>query len=88
MLITCRYNIVREHTGQKLPHRGNFALWGILYFFLNKSLEKLYLPKLAVIPATARPVSGHIDTATPVPRRPGWSGAGIRDGRRSGNYQQ
>ena len=51
--------------------RGNFALWGVLYFFFIKTLEKLYLPNLALMPVLARPETGHFKTATPVPRRMG-----------------
>ncbi|MEK7643284.1 MAG: hypothetical protein AAB372_02445 [Patescibacteria group bacterium] len=51
--------------------RGNFALWGVLYFFFTKTLEKLYLPELALMPVLARPATGHFKTATPVPRRMG-----------------
>ncbi len=76
----------RSRAGQTLPLWGNFAFMGVLYFFLNKTLEKLYLPQLAAIQVTARPAIGHYENATPVPRRSGWSDAGIRDGRRSGNY--
>lgn len=51
--------------------RGNFALWDVLYFFFIKTLEKLYLPNLALMPVPARPETGHFKTATPVPRRMG-----------------
>jgi hypothetical protein len=69
--------MVRDYAGQMLPRkltfRGNFALWGNLYFFFTKYLEKLYLRKLAFAYATARPESGHFEPATPVPRRTDWS---------------